>query len=177
MDIFYEYLIKREKTGKDKILSVLYIAAAVLLTFIFMFILGYFLRGFELLLVVGVWYGAVQLIRRSDVEYEYILTNSVLDIDRIIAKKRRKRIISIDFKTIEKCEPKQENAAGSIPNAKVLDLTADINGANVYYVDFSKGSEQYRVYFQPNEKILSGLKNANPRFVSVEQNNTEDGSL
>ena len=37
----------------------------------------------------------------------------------------------------------------------------------VYFVDYSKESERIRVIFQPNEKILDGIKKANPRLVAV----------
>ena len=35
--------------------------------------------------------------------------------------------------------------------------------------DYSKESERLRVLFQPNERILSGLKKANPRLVAVKE--------
>lgn len=171
MDVFYEYLLKREKTKKDKIMSAIYIAAAVIISLFSMFFLGLFLNGFEFIFIVGAWYGAVQLMGKSDIEYEYILTNSVLDIDRITAQKKRKRLISIDFKRIEKCEPKPQGTemVQAMANGEVMNLTGNSEDNDIYFVDFNKGSGRYRVYFQPNDVLIGYLKNANPRFVKLKE--------
>ena len=41
----------------------------------------------------------------------------------------------------------------------------DTDAERVYFVDFTKDSEPMRVIFQPNERILEGIKKVNPRFV------------
>ena len=168
MDIFCEYMVKHKKTAKDSLMAAALIVGAVLLTFIIFLLLFGRLMGFEVFVIAAVWYGAIFLIRKTNIEYEYILTNSVLDIDKIMSKKTRKRVISIDFKTIDICEPAKGISTNN-PNLKVMDLTGDINGKGVYYVDFSKNSVQYRVFFQPNAKILDNIKKTNPRLVTVNQ--------
>lgn len=171
MDVFYEYLVTREKTKKDKMMSAVYITAAVIISLFSMFILGLYLNGFEFIFIAGAWYGAVQLMCRSDIEYEYVLTNSVLDIDRITAKKKRKRMISIDFKNIEKCEPKPYGTEmiKVMANEEVMNLTGNPADKNIYFVDFCKGSGRYRVYFQPDDVLMEHLKNANPRYVKLKE--------
>ncbi|UKI37385.1 MAG: DUF6106 family protein [Clostridiales bacterium] len=47
--------------------------------------------SFVLLIDAGVVYGAYILITHFNVEYEYILTNGDIDIDKIIAKKKEKK--------------------------------------------------------------------------------------
>ena len=117
MDIFMEYLIKRHKDTKDYILTVLIGAGATVLSVVMlctMFILSLSMSSSEgtaqfssiittigMLLVAGMWWGAVKLINLRSVEFEYILTNSELDVDKVIAKKGRKRVVSVDFKDIE----------------------------------------------------------------------------
>ncbi len=168
MDIFCEYMVKHKKSPKDSLMSAGLIAAAVFLSLIvFLFLFGRLL-GFEVFVVAGIWYGAIYLIRKTNIEFEYILTNSILDIDKIMSKKTRKRVISIDFKSIDVCAPATGISTNN-PNMKVLDLSGDISGKGVYYVDFAKGSEKYRVFFQPNAKILDNLKKSNPRLVTVNE--------
>lgn len=43
----------------------------------------------------GSLYGGYILITNMSVEYEYIVTNGEMDIDKIIAKRRRKRLITV----------------------------------------------------------------------------------
>lgn len=169
MDIFCEYMVKHKKSMKDSLISAGCVFAALFLTLVvFLFLFGR-LYGFEVFVIAGVWYGAVWLIRRTNIEYEYILTNSILDIDKIMSQKTRKRVISIDFKQIEGCAPADEHSKAGNPEIKVMDLSGDINGKGVYYVDFSKDSARQRVFFQPNAKILNNLKTVNPRLVTVRE--------
>ncbi len=175
MDIFCEYMVKHKKTAKDSLMVLGYVLAALFLSLIvFLFLFGR-MMGLEVLLIAAVWYGAVFLIRKTNIEYEYILTNSILDIDKIMSQKTRKRVISIDFKQIDGCAPANANmAAGNAnPSVKVLDLSGDINGKGVYYVDFSKDSTKYRVFFQPNAKILNNIKTVNPRVVTVSEEDVQ----
>lgn len=164
MDIFYEYLVKRDKTPADKKIIILVNTMAVLATLFSMFVLGMFMRGWEFLIIIGVWYGAMRLKSKTNVEYEYILTNSILDIDRITAQKKRKRIISVDFQNIEKCEPKIADAQAS-GGTEILNLTGNIKGDNVYYVDFYKASQKCRLFFQPDTAMMDYIKSINPRRV------------
>lgn len=167
MDVFCEYMVKKKKTFKDSLIVAGIIAAAVFLSLIVFFFLFGLLFGFEVFVVAGIIYGALIFIRRTDIEYEYILTNSVLDIDKIMSKKTRKRVISIDFKNIEICNHLSEENKN--PSLKILDLSGDIDAKNVYHVDFTKDSTQYRVYIRPNAKMLSKLKLVSPRLVNVRE--------
>ncbi len=166
MDIFCEYIIKHKKTLKDILIQMGTVFAATFLTFVCL-LLSRYLFGLELFAIVGIWYGAVYLIRMGNVEYEYILTNSVLDIDKIIAKRSRKRMISIELAHIDGFAPAEAKRVN--PSLKVLDLTGDINAKGVYSAIFSKGETRYLVYLQPNAKILKGIKAANPRLVTVRE--------
>ena len=180
MDIFCEYMVKHKKNVKDNLFITGCVCLAVFLSVLLFFAAVAFpngLGGIFLLLFVGIWYGAVWLIRRRSMEFEYILTNSVLDIDKIMARSSRKRVISINFKNIEVCAPAKDinfkhHLEKKDPLMKVMDLSGDIEEDNVYFVDFSKESVPYRVFFQPNAKILSGIRTANPRNITV-----RDGDL
>ena len=177
MDIFCEYMVKHKKTMKDNLIAVGLVCLALLLSLILIFVMltvktG--LGGILLLLLVGVWYGAVYLIRRRNLEFEYILTNGVLDIDKIMARSARKRVISINFKDIDVCAPaKDENFRHKLENkdsgAKILDLSGNIEDDNVYFVELVKEGQLFRVFSQPNANILNGIKHANPRQVTVRE--------
>ncbi|MDD6735040.1 MAG: DUF6106 family protein [Clostridiales bacterium] len=168
MDIFCEYMVKHKKSAKDSVLNVLCVILAVILS---MAIMMFFLRfaAIAVLVVAGIWYGVAYIIRSNDIEYEYILTNSILDIDKIMAKKMRKRVMSINFKEIACCEPANGRLAPADSSVKMYDFTGDITGKSVYYVDFNKDGSRVRVYFQPNAKILKNLKSENPGAVTIKE--------
>jgi len=169
MDIYTEYIIKKKKTAVDYAIIAASILGGLLLTALGLIFNGV-LFGMGLLLAAFVWYGVYLIVNNRNLEYEYILTNGELDIDKIIAKNGRKRIITINFREVELCaavnnpefSAEYNNSAGI---SKVYTLVGDIKADNVYFVDFHSDGERRRVLFQPSEKILDGLKKTNPRNV------------
>jgi hypothetical protein len=61
--------------------------------------------GIDLLLIVGLIYFGIRVATSRNVEYEYIVTNGDLDIDMIVAKRKRKRIFSANCKEFEIVAP------------------------------------------------------------------------
>ncbi|MBQ7794908.1 MAG: hypothetical protein IJ366_10385 [Clostridia bacterium] len=174
MDIFSEYIVSKRKTGTDYAIIFGIIVAASLLTVILMLLTTAFIQyagGIGLLLIVGCWWGALKLIKARNIEYEYILTNHELDIDKIIARNGRKRLCTINFRQIEQCasvtDPNFAHIFNNTEGKTVKNYAGDMESGLVYFVDYSKESERIRVIFQPNEKILDGIKKANPRLVAV----------
>ena len=103
-DIFVENIVKKKKSISLKLLQVLIILtsivlALVLLTVGLLFLSG--LAGVALLLACGVVYGAYILATSFNLEYETCFTNGALDVDKIINRRRRKRLISLKCKDIE----------------------------------------------------------------------------
>lgn len=94
MELFREILIKKELTLKDKINTILYIAIVLFLSvfgvginsFVFMFAPFVFAMSF-----VAIYY----IIVYRYTEFEYILVNDELDVDKILGKRKRKRLITI----------------------------------------------------------------------------------
>lgn len=172
MDIFYEYIVKRKMDAKDYLFIAGIILLALLLTFIFTFtIVAQYLFGMWLLLDAAAWWGAVFLIRQRNLEFEYILTNNELDIDKIMARQRRKRLLTINFKEIEVCARTHDvmfkHQLERTEGLTVIDAAGNPEEENVYFVDFSADGARKRVLFQPNEKIIEALKKVNPRAVNV----------
>ncbi|MCH5184890.1 MAG: hypothetical protein J1F64_02065 [Oscillospiraceae bacterium] len=171
MDTFIEYIVKKKKTAKDY-LTMAAIITGVLLLAVLCLLFNSLLFGIPFILFVFCCWGAYMLITSSNVEFEYILTNSELDIDKIIARRARKRILTVNFREIEICAKPDDpsfkhiydNTAGI---SRIERLHGDINSGNVYFVDFSRDSEKVRVLFEPNERILNEIKKINPRRVNI----------
>lgn len=102
MDNISEQLIKINKTPRDLLIVGGIWFAAFLLVFLFI-LLGLNYAAFFAFLILaslGVIYGAFKLSSMLNVEYEYIVINRDLDIDKITAKSSRKRIVSIKLNEV-----------------------------------------------------------------------------
>lgn len=182
-DVYLEYMIKKKKSGTQKAIVALIIVLAVVLSCALLVLtftaagvlantqLGSFSFSIGLVFIAFMWYGAYLLINMQNLEFEYILTNSEIDIDKIMSKKGRKRIISFDFKEINICANVNDNEHNhdykNVTPAKTYDLTGDKSRGNVYFVDFSNDSVKTRVLFQPTSKMINELKKFNPRNIFV----------
>lgn len=160
MDIFSEQLVVRKKDGKDILIVLGYAVLALALSFVLTVILG----AFSFVFVCGTWFGAWWLMTRRNIEYEYIITSAILDIDKIVAKRSRKRIVSIDLKEIERFMPLSEMPTVT---ATVIDVTPDGMADGAYGIDFSLDGQAKRLIFKPNKKILNSAKMASPRLVEL----------
>ena len=107
-DIYLEYILKKKKTGGQKAIIAVIIFAAIIVSVALLLLIfatatalsgtqfGSFSFSIGLVLIAFAWYGAYLLMSMQNIEYEYILTNSEIDIDKIMSKKARKRIARFD---------------------------------------------------------------------------------
>lgn len=167
MDIFSEQLVTRKKSGKDMAMTAGILAAAIVVSFLLMLLLGTFSFAF----VVGTWFGSYWLITRQNIEYEYTITSTVLDIDKILARRSRKRILSVDLKKAERFMP-----IADLPNMdiKIIDATPRGIEDGVYGVDFLSSGQTKRLLFKPNKKILNSAKMASPSLVVLRKEDIEE---
>ena len=107
MDHYVEQLVVKEKGAKEWaiIAGSIFVAAALsVLSFLF-------LGAFFIIFTVGFGYAAYMLITAQTLEYEYCVTNRDIDIDSIVAKRKRKRVVSVAGRKVESLEP----FTGSVP--------------------------------------------------------------
>jgi len=108
-----------------------------------------------------------------DCEYEYIFTNGSLDIDKIIGKRSRKRLVSAE------CE--NFTSFGMLKNAPAAAdgittvLASDGTGEGEYYADFKHSSAgNVRLIFTPDEEMIKVITSAIPRPVLAEYKKNND---
>ena len=169
-DIYLEYILKKKKTGGQKAIIAVIIFAAIIVSLallLLIFATATALSGTQF----GSFSFSIGLVLIAFAWYEYILTNSEIDIDKIMSKKARKRIASFDFKEINICANIDDNEHNhdykNVTVSKTFDVTGDKSRGNVYFVDYSQDSENYRVLFQPTSKMIESIKRFNPRNVFV----------
>lgn len=103
-DVVCEYIVARKK-GKAEKLKIAGIVAATLAVEGLLCYLGLSNPSTSLimLIIMGcVVYGAVYLLKRLSVEYEYSFVNGELSIDKIINKTDRVPLLAFDVKKVEK---------------------------------------------------------------------------
>ena len=191
MDIFLEYLVAKKKDTKDKLIIAAIIAGGVIISlamFALMFIISLASSGGQngaqnpigsmvfsvgCVLVFLLWYGAVMLINSRSIEYEYIVTNNELDIDKVMSKKGRKHLITIDIgeaHCVARIDDDEHNAVyrNTPPEVSVLDYSAHSSNGYTYFIDAVVEGKRTVVLFEPTGKMLDALWRSNPRNVHRE---------
>ena len=165
MDIFMEKIVKRRRTAVDSVI----IAATILIGLMLIMIVGSlsFLQSFMPVVLVAIAYFGYMLIRNRNVEYEYIVTNGELDIDMIIAQRKRKRVFSgscKEFEIIAKMTSGQYNQ--SYENIKKrINAVTSMDSNEVYFISTEKDGEKILIFFEPHPKMIESFKKYIPRKV------------
>lgn len=181
-----EQLVPRKKDLKDKCIIALIIIAAIILTMVLGTLTLSLLFGpsngqrllpiasmassLGWLAIAGVWYGAYYLINSFNVEYEYIITNNEIDIDKIMSKKRRKRLVTIDIKNasvMARIDDEDNNSVyKNIPSdVNVLNFSPMSENGYTYFIDCTVDQKRTIVLWQPTSKIVDSLWKFNPKAV------------
>ena len=165
MDTFFEQIIAVKKNGKAVAAIIGIWLAAFLVCFILIMLMS-ILGTFSLLLAAGALFGAYKLSVRFNVEYEYIVTNGTMDIDKIINKSSRKRILSFELATVSRIE-KFNPAQLSGVNAKELFITCNQDDPRAYLmVSATEGKGTSYLVFAPDERVRSAIVKFVPKFIS-----------
>lgn len=158
MDIFLERIIKKKKDTFDKVIIFGSIVLALVLTTAIISIIGPY--GFSFILIMGVAYLAYYIISSRRIEYEYALTNGDLDIDKIVAQRKRKRVISANCKEFEifarLTGDKQNIATGE--GATIIKAVSSMDSGSVYFFTLNQKGKKTIVYFEPDDRMLNAIK-------------------
>lgn len=166
MDLFCEYLVKK-KSRSDALKRVgLWMLCIVFCVLLLYLVLTKFhaLINITPILIAAAIYGTVIYGRNFSLEYEYMFTNGILDIDVVKGKAKRQNLISVPCRKIEYMGPLPKNYTS--PN-KVVNAIYDENRSGKYVVTFSDHGTQTDLLFQPPEKLLQNMKKYNPKNVNL----------
>ncbi len=158
-DFYAEHLVTKQPSGADTAKKALAVLATIAVAAVSMLLI---LPPWSLAFAALAFYGGYYIISGLDAEYEYIFTNGDLDIDKIIGKRKRKRLITVDVTKITDFG-RNEDAPDISGNVTTV-LAADGSGQNMYYMDYVHPSAgDVRVIFSPSEKVIEGIKMFMPR--------------
>ncbi|MGI6668645.1 MAG: DUF6106 family protein [Acetivibrionales bacterium] len=170
MDIFIEKLVTRKKTAGDIIIIAIIILMTVLLVFASLSIPVLYELNLGIVLAAGFAYLGYRLVISRNIEYEYIVTNGDLDIDKIISKSKRKRIFSAncrEFDIVSKV--KSDDFSRSLRGIKnKIDASGSIDSPDAYFITLNYKGEKTMVIFEPDRRMLDNFKVYIPRKVFAE---------
>lgn len=166
-DIFKEQLVAKKRTPKDGIITILIIIAAVVVVFA----VSLFIPQAFLFAAVIVAFGAYWFIQRQNIEYEYTFTNGDLDIDKIINKSKRKRILTVSVKDFEVMAHVEDKDHAHELNGfqKTLDFSSGEVKPNTYAALLMHKNEKVKMIFEPNEEIVKGIFHLIPRKLYIKR--------
>lgn len=160
MDNFCEQLVEKQSgsSAKTRRMILIFVGGALVLALLIITIMfmGNILSMFTLLMALGSAYMIYTGIQNMQIEYEYTFTNGELDIDKIIAKKKRKELISVDVKTFSSFGRYNENMPETEDMTVVL--CSDNIASHEYYADLQHGEYgNTRIIFSPNDELLDSI--------------------
>lgn len=161
MDNICEQLVERRRTGRDNTKTALICAGLALAAAACVFFAIYF--GMFLLFVAALVPIAIVIwvLMGLNVEYEYTVTNNEMDIDKIIGRRTRKHMITVDLGGAEDFGgyPPQEPVDAETTVEATSGLERDAHYLVVKHRDYGK----VKIIFNPNEKLREAIAQEFPR--------------
>lgn len=169
MDVFVEQLVTRKRQPLDYLkLLFCFAAAGIVIFLMFMFSALPYVGTLIFLAAAGVVYLIYNFSMTVNLEYEYCFTNGALDIDKIIAARRRKRMTEVNARDIEIMASTKNRAFGNyMSNNEIKKVYAcsAVGDEGVFFVVYTKNGKKMMLLFNPNETIKDGFRRLNPQKV------------
>ena len=163
MELFNEQLVKRAKKPKQliiKILSVLLLITIPVLCIILAYPLKLaYLIYIAFFIFIGGIYVVWYIFSQQKVEYEYSVSLGSLEVSKIIALRKRKKMCKLEVKDIDILGKGAKTIEG-IRFAKQIIAAGDPDkeDENYYAVFNSPAYGKTLLVFSPDEKILNAMK-------------------
>lgn len=175
MDHYNEQLVKKNADGRDIVIRVLICAAAAAV--IALSVIGAVMFGFTPIIIIGIGacYLAYLLLTGTSIEYEYIVTNNDLDIDKISGKRKRKRLITVKLNTVTEWGAYEEGKGGG---AEATVMASDGTGNGLWYI--MAKHEKYgdvMVIFNPTETTAVNINCGVPHGVRKKDLSLKEAAL
>lgn len=155
--VFTEQLVQRRPGMRARLIQSGIAVLALVLIVLLALIPG--LLYWVPVLLAAIILFAVILIRRQNVEFEYIQNGDSLDVDKILAKSARTNITTVDLKAVEFFGEETRTAKQLHESCQTVFDCAGDDGVVYSIVYLGEGDEgRCALLFTPNEKMLTSLK-------------------
>lgn len=160
-DVFLEQIVKKKDMMNDILIKCAILFVGLLLLFgsgILFLMSNSTFAPFSILLVAGTIYFTWYFISGLNLEFEYIYTNGEIDIDKISAKRKRKRMTTVrisSFEEFEKfdLEKYRTQKYDVVYNASICVL----DDSDYYAVYRDRDGRKCILIFSPNERLLDAI--------------------
>lgn len=165
-DVFIEYLVRRRRTPKTTLAKLGLVLAGAFVAFA-VFNLSFLLGPFSfvgLLAAFGAVYGAYVLVTNMNIEYEYALTNGEMDVDKIIAQRKRKRLATVRCREVEDFgRYKASEHQNKTYEHKIMACDHPDSEDLWFFVFRHKEKGLTLLVFNANDRMIEGMKSYLPR--------------
>jgi hypothetical protein len=163
-------MIKQRPTGKvtaQKILLLFAAMVAAILPMIISLVFAVFgatvnLMSLLPLTLIGSGWGLMMLFRRLDLEFEYIVTNGEMDVDKIMGRTTRKRLLTVDCRSFDILAPYKEEYRNEYSSQTIgnrIDVSSHPDSAGRWFAVFNaKDGVRTLLVFEPSEKMLDAFR-------------------
>lgn len=175
---YVEQIIKCKKSAKELILQIASVALSVIVLIVVALIpqIAALVPAIAVIVVLLTYI----LVRNMNIEFEYTVVTSELQVDIIRGKSSRKRIASADAKTFEVfayIETREQLADLKKQVQTVCNAMPDKNVDGCWYAIYSRGGEDGKTLltFKPNSRVLNAiLRFVPPRNVKMPVESIEE---
>ncbi|MCL2108105.1 MAG: hypothetical protein FWH20_01995 [Oscillospiraceae bacterium] len=167
MDSFTEQIVAKKSETRDNVKRLLIALGGGFACALFVFI-GFLLLQigvgmiFLMLAFLSVWATKI-LLQNTAIEYEYIVTNDEMDIDKILGRRKRKRLITIKISKAEAWGLYTDDAAAKTASAAVTVEAHDCSYNNLWYmIAHHEKHGKTVVLFSPGNNVLAAINKKVP---------------
>lgn len=159
-EFYIEQLVKKSITLKDVIIKGILMGLAIVLLFLSITIMPYLMTIAVVLIVVTVWIN-----KRMDVEFEYLCLNGDIDIDKVMAKSKRKHLSSIKIEELEVLAPCNHQELKKYQSVPTYNYSSFSKDAKLFKAIINQDRKLKAIIFEPKEEMIEAVYLKAPRKV------------
>lgn len=162
MDNYVEQIVAKKSEARDTAIRLIIFLGLSLVAALALICTVLFGFAFLLVVAVGAIYLMWYLLGNTSVEYEYIVTNNELDVDKITGRRKRKRLITLKLNLADEWGEYDENKN---KNEKVQATVSahDCRYINLWYLVANHEKHgKTMLLFSPNEDVLTAVNKSVP---------------
>lgn len=166
-DLYSELLVKKEVTAKDNFVKFGSIGLVVLLALAGILIYPVFLLAAVIAGVLAYFFA----LPSTNLEYEYLFVNGEIDVDKVIAKSKRKKMKTINITEADIVAPLDSHRIDYYNNnqrLKVVDYSSGNPQHKRFAVIMKDGTELCKFIIEPDENMAKSIKNSAPSKVFLD---------
>lgn len=162
-ELYSELLVKKDRTVKDKAIKFGLYAVVVILA-----LGGILINPYLMIAALLAGVAAYFIMPYTDIEFEYLLVSGEMDVDRVLAKTKRKKAGSFSIREADIIAPLHSHRLdyyNSNEKIKTVDYSSGNDEHMRYAVITRKDNELCRIIIEPDEKMIHTMQQSAPSKV------------